>query len=70
MSTDTGRLTAVTVTSRFKTNVLTSSTIRYELMLNSTNTYAQERSQILAVLEGVMNADHVIVSYQLERESV
>lgn len=75
MSTDTGRLTAVTVTSRFKTNVLTSTTtrhelIRYELMLNSTNTYAQERSQILAVLEGVMNADHVIVGYEIERESV
>jgi hypothetical protein len=70
MSTDTGRLTAVTVTSRFKTNVLTSTTIRYELMPDSISTYAQERSQILAVLEGVMNADHVIVGYELERESV
>lgn len=70
MSTDTGRVTAVTVTSRFANNVLTSVTSRHELMLDSISTYAQERSQILAVLEGVMNADHVIVSYQLERESV
>lgn len=70
MSTDTGRAIAVTVTSRFANNVLTSVTSRHELMLNSIETYAQERSQILAILEGVMNADHVIVSYQVEKESV
>jgi len=70
MNTDTGKAIAITVTSRYKTNVLTSSTNRFELMLNSIETYAQERSQILAILEGVMNADHVIVSYEVERESV
>jgi len=70
MNTDTGKAIAVTVTSRFKTNVLTSTTLRHELMLDSMSTYSNERSQILAVLEGVMNADHVIVSYEVERESV
>jgi len=70
MSTDTGRAIAITVTSRFKDNVLTSTTTRHELMLNSIETYAQERSQILAILEGIMNAEHVIVSYQVEKESV
>ena len=70
MSTDTGKVIAVTVTSRYANNVLTSVTSRHELMLNSIETYAQERSQILAILEGVMNANHVIVSYELEKESV
>ena len=70
MSTDTGRVIAVTITSRFKTNVLTSTTTRHELMPDSMSTYSNERSQILACLEGVMNADHVIVSYEVERESV
>ena len=70
MNTDTGKAIAVTVTSRFKTNVLTSTTSRHELMLDSMSTYSNERSQILAVLEGVMNADHVIVSYEVEREVV
>ena len=70
MSTDTGRAIAITVTSRYANNVLTSVTSRHELMLNSIETYAQERSQILAILEGIMNADHVIVSYQVEKESV
>ena len=70
MSTDTGSKTVVTVTSRFANNVLTSVTSRHELMLSNIETYAQERSQILAVLEGIMNADHVIVSYKVEKESV
>ena len=70
MNTNTGKAIAVTVTSRYKTNVLTSTTLRHELMLDSMSTYSNERSQILAVLEGVMNADHVIVSYEVERESV
>lgn len=70
MNTDTGRVIAVTVTSRYKDNIHWTATSRHELMLNSIETYAQERSQILAILEGVMNADHVIVSYELEKESV
>jgi hypothetical protein len=70
MSTDTGRIVAVTVTSRFKDNVLTSSVNRFELMPSMNQTYSEARSQILAILEGVMNADHVIVSYEEEKESV
>jgi len=70
MSIDEGKAVAVTVTSRFKTNVLTSSTTRHKLMPDMISTYAEERSQILAVLEGVMAADHVIVGYEVEKESV
>jgi hypothetical protein len=70
MSTDTGRVVAVKVTSRFANNVLTSITTRHRLMPSSRPTDAEERGQILAVLEGIIAADHVIVGFELERESV
>ena len=70
MSTDTGKVIAVTVTSRYKTNVLTSAKTRMELIPDSMSTYSNQRSQILAILEGVIAADHVIVGFELEMESV